>query len=200
MYDDSQEVEEDASQIILGIAFDVVEDKDAKKHKMLKMKKNKGDGGKKVQEVKDKKVEKNTDEEVEENKGGGESESSGCSRCRWSRGGCISCLCNHQKFLAHFEKNEEVKKVEEVESESSGTTGKKVEKVVARPKFHKLKRSIYIAEEEEVMPFTSEEDIKDMEEHIIAVRAGKSDEHMKKIRATRDEQLAALRAKKLPRL
>jgi hypothetical protein len=28
----------------------------------------------------------------------------GCSRCRWSRGGCISWLCNHQKFLAHFEK------------------------------------------------------------------------------------------------
>ncbi len=27
----------------------------------------------------------------------------GCSRCRWSRGGCISWLCNHQKFLAHFE-------------------------------------------------------------------------------------------------
>ena len=188
MYDESQEIEEDVSQIMLGIAFDVVEDKDANKHKMLKMKKNKGVGGKKVQEVLDKKVEKNTDEEVR-----------GCSRCRWSRDPCL-CKCNYQNLLEHVEKNEEVKKVEEVESASSASTGKKVEKVVARPKFHKLKRSIYIAEEEEVMPFTSEEDIKDMEEHIIAVRAGKSDEHMKKIRATRAEQLAALRAQKFPRL
>jgi hypothetical protein len=28
----------------------------------------------------------------------------GCSRCRWSRGGCISWRCNHQKFMVHYEK------------------------------------------------------------------------------------------------
>jgi hypothetical protein len=28
----------------------------------------------------------------------------GCSKCRWSRGGCISWMCNHAKFIAHYEK------------------------------------------------------------------------------------------------
>ena len=28
----------------------------------------------------------------------------GCSKCRWSRGGCIWWKCNPQKFKEHFEK------------------------------------------------------------------------------------------------
>jgi hypothetical protein len=28
----------------------------------------------------------------------------GCPKCRWARQGCISWLCNHEKFIAHVEK------------------------------------------------------------------------------------------------
>ena len=31
----------------------------------------------------------------------------GCSRCRWSRGGCISWKCNPEKFAKHWEKHPE---------------------------------------------------------------------------------------------
>jgi hypothetical protein len=197
MFDDSQEVgEEDASQIMLGIAFDVVEDKEAKKHKMLKIKKNKGYGGKKVEEVKGKTVEENKVEEVEENNieevkkvEEVESESSGTTGKKVEK-------------VESESSGTTGKKVEEVESESSGTTGKKVEKVesessgttgkwLARPKFQKLKRCIYIEEEEEEhMPFTSEEMgevMQDMRAHLKD-----PDEHMKKIRAAREEELAAI--------
>ena len=31
----------------------------------------------------------------------------GCSKCRWSRGGCIWWKCNPQKFQEHFKKHPE---------------------------------------------------------------------------------------------
>ena len=66
----------------------------------------------------------------------------GCSRCRFSRGGCISWNCNPEKFKAHLSKFPEkyegkMLKLLVTDKELVGGGGDKVRKVTRSVRFHK---------------------------------------------------------------